>query len=96
MELKVRRTFCIVEERAIEAGKVADPPLRKVAAVSVLENPYAGRYVEDLSDMISASRDLGRQMAIQALAATGPYQPQATAKAASSVSPASRSTPTRC
>lgn len=73
MQLKVRRTFSIVEERHIEAGQAADPPLRKVAAVSILENPYAGRYVKDLSEMIEASRDLGRRMAVQALAAMAPY-----------------------
>jgi hypothetical protein len=76
VELKVRRTFSIVEERAVEAGQIADPPLRKVAAISVLENPYAGRYVADLSEMIEASRDLGRRMAAQAMAAMAPYQPQ--------------------
>ena len=74
MELKVRRIFSIVEERHIEAGQTADPPLCKVATVSILENPYAGRYVKDLSELIEASRDLGKQMAVRALAAMAPYK----------------------
>ena len=73
MQLKVRRIFSIVEERHIEADQTANPPLRKVATVSILENPYAGRYVKDLSELIEASRDLGKQMAVRALAAMAPY-----------------------
>ena len=80
MELKVRRIFSIVEERLIETGQTADPPLRKTATVSILENPYAGRYEKDLSAMIEASRDLGKEMAARALAAMAPYQPQSYGK----------------
>jgi hypothetical protein len=80
VELRVRRIFSLVEERYIEAGRPADRPLRKIATVSVLENPYAGRYVEDLSEMIDASRDLGRQMAARALAAMAPYQSESYGK----------------
>lgn len=80
MQLRVRRIFSVVEERFSEAERVADPPLRKVAAVSVIENPYAGRYVEDLSELIEASRDLGKQMAARALADMAPYQPESYGK----------------
>lgn len=80
MELRVRRTFSIVEERLIEAGQTAETPLRKIAAVSVIENPYAGRYEKDLSAMIEASRDLGKQMAARALAAMAPYKPESYGK----------------
>ena len=80
MDLHIRRSFTIVEERRIEAGKTADIPLRKVAAVTVLENPYAGRYVEDLSELIEASRSLGRTMGAQALAALAPYSVQSYGK----------------
>jgi hypothetical protein len=54
VKLRTRRTFVIVEERFEEAGRLADQLLRRVAAVAVLENPYAGRYVEDLRPMIVA------------------------------------------
>ena len=52
MELKIRRTQVIVEERREEAGRRADMPMRKVAAVAVIENPLAGRYVEDLAPLV--------------------------------------------
>lgn len=80
MELRIRRSFTIVEERRIEAGQTAEVPLRKVAAVSILENPYAGRYVDDLSELIEASSKLGKAMGAQALEALAPYSVQSYGK----------------
>lgn len=80
MEMKIRRTFTLIEERRIEAGREADVPLRKVAAVTVLENPYCGRYVDDLAPMIDASRKLGALMARQVLDALGSLQAQSYGK----------------
>ena len=80
MELKVRRTSTIVEERLVEAGREADIPLRRVAVVTIIENPYLGRYVEDLSPLIKASPALGAQMAKPALAAMAPYGVQSYGK----------------
>ncbi len=81
MQLDIRRTYTFVEERRAEAGRRADPPLRKVAAVAVIGNPYAGRYVEDLSPMVDASAELGRILAEMAVGALGPYRPQSFGKA---------------
>jgi len=80
MRLNIRRSFTFVEERHIEAGRATNTPLRKVAAVCVIENPYAGRYVEDLSEMIAASGDLGRKMGTDALAALKPFTPESHGK----------------
>lgn len=80
VELKTRRIFSIVEEHRTSNGKIENMPLRKIAAVSIIENPYAGRYVEDLSDLIKASQNLGQQMAKEAIAALGPYQVQSYGK----------------
>lgn len=71
MRLRTRRSFVIVEERFEEAGRLADQRLRRVAAVAVVENPYAGRYVEDLRPMIDASVELGEGMAKLALVGFG-------------------------
>lgn len=69
MDLTIRRTFTLINDKRIEAGHRAETPLRKVAVVYVLENPYIGRYVEDLSPLIEASEGLGRQMAETAMRA---------------------------
>ncbi len=81
MKLKIRRTYAFVETRSTEADREAAVPLRKVAAVAVIENPYAGRYVEDLGALIEASRSLGQTLAEVAIAALAPYEPQSFGKA---------------
>lgn len=63
MELKIRRTYSILSEQREEAGIVASSPLKKVAVIAVVENPWVGRYVADLSDGIAASVKLGATMA---------------------------------
>lgn len=63
MDLKVRRNIVIRDEARIVAGQEADPPLVKVSVVSVIENPYVDRHVEDLTPLIEASVPLGRHMA---------------------------------
>lgn len=80
MTIHIRRSFAILEERQEEAGKRAPQPLRRVAAVAVVENPFAGRYVEDLKPMIEDSVALGHEMARIALAAFGPHEVQSYGK----------------
>lgn len=82
MKLTIKRTHTFIEHRLAEAGHKADTPLRKVAAVLVLDNPYAGRYVRNLEPMIAASAALGRELAAMALAALAPYAAQSIGKAA--------------
>jgi hypothetical protein len=82
MKLKISRSYAFVENRMLEAGKTAKIPLRKVAAVLVVQNPYAGRYVKNLDPMIAASAALGRELAAMALAALAPYAAQSIGKAA--------------
>jgi hypothetical protein len=81
VKLNIRRTFTMVEDRRVEAGQAADIPLRKVATVMVLENPFAGRFVADLSPLIEASPALGAEMAKPAVAAMGEYKVQSYGKA---------------
>lgn len=72
MKPGIGRTQVFVETRHVEAGRAADVPLRKVAAVAVIANPCAGRYVEDLSPHVEASAALGKRLADMALAALAP------------------------
>ena len=82
MKLKIRRSHIFVENRYAEAGQKAGTPLRKVAAVLVVENPYAGRYVKNLNPMIAASAAVGRELAAMAKSALAPYSAQGVGKGA--------------
>ncbi len=70
MDLIAKRWLTHTEEYADPDGGM---PLRKVAIVAVLANPYAGRHVEDLSPLIDASVALGERMAKRAVEAMRPY-----------------------
>ncbi len=67
MNLKVRRNATIIERHLYDAGRKADVPLQKIAEIVIVENPYAGRFVEDLSPLIEASVGLAREMADRAI-----------------------------
>jgi hypothetical protein len=71
MQLQVRRTTLILEEKREEAGRIADTPLRKLAVITVVGNPMLGSYVADLSPLIEASAALGRDMGAMAVKAFG-------------------------
>jgi hypothetical protein len=80
VNIKLRRSYAITEERHEEAGRAAVHPLRRVAAIAVVENHYAGHYVDDLKPMIEASVALGRTMAEIALTAFGQHEIQSYGK----------------
>jgi Amino acid synthesis len=80
LQIQLVRFFSIVEDRHVDMGRPTSAPLRKAAVVAVIENPYAGCYVEDLGEMIAASADLGRQMAKAAIAAMAPFDIQSYGK----------------
>ncbi len=70
-EPEIRRVVTIVEEVRTLAGRPAPRPLRRVAVAAVLSNPFAGRYVEDLSPLIGWSRGLGDELGSLAAQALG-------------------------
>lgn len=71
MKSKVRKFLLVVEETAIEGGKQIAPPTRRAAAIAVIENPFAGRYQEDLTELIDIGEELGGILAAKAVAALG-------------------------
>ncbi len=71
MALNVRKIVTVVEETRTEMGRTVDPPTRRAAAVAVIANPFAGRYQDDLSDLIAAGEELGEILAAKAVAALG-------------------------
>ncbi|MDG3576350.1 amino acid synthesis family protein [Rhizobium sp. YJ-22] len=59
MKARIRKLTVFVEETRREMDRPVDPPTRKAAAVAVIRNPFAGRYVEDLSELIEIGAELG-------------------------------------
>ncbi|HTG23689.1 MAG TPA: amino acid synthesis family protein [Reyranella sp.] len=80
MKLEIRRLLSFCDHKDVEAGHRHNEPLRRVAAVAIIANPYAGRYVEDLSPAIAASVDVGHVLAKLAVELLGPYKPQSYGK----------------
>jgi len=79
--MEVRKIVTFAEEIFTEAGRPADPPLRKVAVVAVVKNPFAGSYVEDLGPLTKASLELGRRITALGVAAMGGLPVQSYGKA---------------
>jgi len=55
VKARIRKLTVFVEETRREMDRPVDPPTRKAAAVAVIRNPFAGRYVEDLSELIETA-----------------------------------------
>jgi hypothetical protein len=66
--LSLRKTFSQVEEVHSAASRSDDRgPLRRVAVCAVLKNPFAGQgYVEDLSQIVEASAEVGTLLGSEA------------------------------
>ena len=70
-EVEVRKRITIVEEIFHEGGPRAKTPLRRGAALVVIRNPFAGRYVEDIAFFMKDLEPVGVAMAKGLVAALG-------------------------
>ncbi|KGM34891.1 amino acid synthesis family protein [Inquilinus limosus] len=77
MNAKIRKIVTVVEETVTEMGRPVTPPTRRAAAVAVIENPFAGRYAEDLTGLFEIGEELGGLLAEKAVAALGIEGPAA-------------------
>jgi len=84
MTMKIRKLIVQVDETRIEMGKPIDPPTRRALAMAVIENPFAGRYEENLDALISIGEELGGLLGDKCVAALGiaPGEAQSYGKAA--------------
>ena len=84
MSADIRKIAVWVEETLTEAGRPVTPPTRKAVAVAVIANPFAGRYVEDLTPLMDIGEELGGLLGARCMAALGitPDQAQSYGKAA--------------
>ena len=77
MSAVIRKTTVIVEETRRDIGRDVDPPTRKAAAIAVIENPFAGAYVEDLTELMDIGADLGGMLGEMCVKALGIYPGEA-------------------
>jgi hypothetical protein len=71
MKAAIRKIAVFVEETHTEMDRKINPPTRRAAAIAVIENPFAGKYAEDLSDLMTIGEELGELLATKAVAALG-------------------------
>lgn len=71
MAAQIRKIVVLVEETHREMGRAIAPPTRKAAALAVIANPFAGRFVEDLEPLIAIGEELGDLLGRRAVAALG-------------------------
>ncbi len=81
---KIRKLITVVEDTRIEIGQKISPPTRRAAAIAVIENPLAGRYQEDLEELMAIGEELGQILGERAVAALGikPSEAESYGKAA--------------
>ncbi len=77
MKSKIRKIVTFVEETHIEMGQHVNPPTRRAAAAAVIENPFAGRFVQDLTELMDIGEELGSLLTERAVAALGIPGPSA-------------------
>ena len=84
MTTNIRKLVVQVDETRIEMGRAIEPPTRRAVAIAVIENPYAGRYSENLDELIAIGEELGALLGQKAVAALGiaPGEAQSYGKAA--------------
>jgi len=80
----IRKIVVQVDETHREMGRDVSPPTRRALAMAVITNPCAGRYVENLDDLVNIGEQLGALLGQRCVAALGitPAQAQSYGKAA--------------
>ena len=77
MKAEIRKIAVFVDETRSEMGRVVSPGTRKAAAVAVIRNPFAGRYVEDLAPLMEIGAELGGLLGRKCVEALGIAPPEA-------------------
>ncbi len=82
--MEIRKLVTIVEEARMEMGKNLPKPNKRAAAIAVIKNPFAGKYQEDLQELIDIGEELGALLAPMARDALGikPEEAESYGKAA--------------
>src|SRR6218665_2887153 len=59
MQERIRKIIVQTDEAHVEMGRDIQPPVRKALALAVIDNPCAGRYVENLDALAAIGEELG-------------------------------------
>ena len=54
----IRKLLVTVEDTLLEMSRPVTPAIRRAIAMAVIENPFAGRYFDDLSELIETGEKL--------------------------------------
>ena len=82
--LEIRKIVVQIDEIHREMGQPIIPPTRRALAMAVIKNPYAGRYCENLDELIDIGETLGGLLGERCVQALGiaPNQAESYGKAA--------------
>ena len=69
--VQVRKYVTVVEEILHEGGPPPAVPRKRAAVAAVVENPFAGRYVEEIVSLMDDLKPLGIEMARRLVVALG-------------------------
>ena len=69
--LDLRKIVVQLEETLKDSGRPVSPPSRKITVAGVIRNPYAGRYVEDLTPLYALGAEIGGLLAERGVAILG-------------------------
>lgn len=69
--IKIRKKLLNVESVYHEGGPPRTEPIKMGSIAVVIENPYAGRYVEDLTPFIDATAELAKVLVPELIEALG-------------------------
>jgi len=69
--IKIRKKLLNIETIYHEGGPVRDEPIKMGSIAVVIHNPYAGRYVEDLSGLVKDATEMAKEIVPELLAALG-------------------------
>ncbi len=84
MPAQIRKLIVTTDETRVEMGRAIDPPAKRAVAVAVIANPYAGKYAENLDELIAIGEELGGLLGRKCVEALGiqPSQAHSYGKAA--------------
>jgi hypothetical protein len=84
MPAQIRKLIVTTDETRVEMGRAIDPPAKRAVAVAVIANPYAGRYAENLDELVAIGEEMGGLLGRKCVEALGiePNQAHSYGKAA--------------